>query len=56
MKTLFTILLLAGFLSPAFSQKVISAKSQPSKLDVHQAYKRGLPPNLHAVLSFENYN
>ena len=56
MKTLFTILLLAGFLSPAFSQKVISAKSQPTKLDIPQAYKRGLPPNLYAVLSFEDDN
>ncbi len=56
MRTLFILLLFLGLLSPTFSQKVISAKSQPTKLDIPQAYKRGLPPNLYAVLSFEDDN
>lgn len=45
-----------GFLLPAFSQKVISAKSQPTKLEIKQEYQRGLPPILYAVLSFDDDN
>lgn len=56
MRTFFILSIIAGCLTPTFSQKVLSAKSQPTKLELKPEYKRGLPPILFAVLSFEDDN
>jgi hypothetical protein len=56
MRTLLIIISIVAFLSPTQSQKVISAKSLPTKLELNPEYKRGLPPILYAVLSFEDDN
>jgi len=56
MKTILIIISIIAFLSPAQSQKVVSAKSQPTKLEINPEYKRGLPPILYASLSFEDDN
>ena len=56
MRSFFIFIIIVGFLSPTFSQKIVSAKSQPTKLDLKPEYKRGLPPILYAVLSFEDDN
>ena len=56
MRTLLILISIVAFLSPTQSQKVVSAKSQPTKLDLNPEYKRGLPPILFAALSFEDDN
>ena len=56
MRTFFMLSILVVFLSPVFSQKVVSSRSQPTKLELKPEYKRGLPPILYAVLSFEDDN
>jgi len=56
MRTLLIIISIIAFLSPVQSQKVVSAKSQPTKIELNPEYKRGLPPILYASLSFEDDN
>ncbi len=56
MRTLLILISIVAFLSPAQSQKVVSAKSQPTKLELNPEYKRGLPPVLFAALFFEDDN
>lgn len=55
MRTMLIIISIFGFII-SYSQNIISAKSKPAKLTLDPEYKRGLPPNLFAVLSFEDYN
>jgi len=40
----------------AFSQKIISGKSQTTTITLSPKYERGIPPNLYVELSFEDEN
>ena len=56
MKWMFLVLCVCGLLIAGHAQKVISGKSEPTKLYIKPEYKRGLPPNLYADLYFEDDN
>jgi hypothetical protein len=56
MKLPILLVLLATIALPAFSQKTISGKSQPLKLEMKPFYKRGQPPILYADLGFSDVN
>ncbi len=56
MKRSLLLFLIAAISFPAFSQKTISGKSQPLKLEMKPFYKRGQPPILFADLGFSDVN
>ncbi|MFH1298090.1 MAG: caspase family protein [Bacteroidota bacterium] len=43
-------------MQPVFSQKVVSGKSEPTRIYIKPDYKRGLPPILYADLNFDDEN
>ena len=57
MRTLFmTGFILLAFMQTIFAQKVISGKSNPTRIVLNPEFKRGMPPNLYVDLTYEDGN
>ena len=56
MKWIVITLALSLAVTPCFAQKVVSGKSQPTKIYIKPEYKRGLPPYLFVNLNFSDDN
>ena len=56
MRAISILIIMTGFITPAFSQKVVSGKSDPQRIYIKPDYKRGLPPILYADLNFNDEN
>jgi len=56
MRTISILIIIIGIIPPAFSQKVVSGKSEPQRIYIKPEYKRGLPPILYADLNFNDEN
>jgi glycosyltransferase involved in cell wall biosynthesis len=56
MNRVILVLVFCTALIPGFSQKSISGRSEPTRISLQPEYKRGLPPNLYADMSFVDAN
>jgi len=49
---IFSVLLVTG----VYAQKVISGKSNKTRININPVYERGIPPNLYVDMNFEDAN